>query len=231
MSEYTAAVGEHIDGSDCALAHGFATRLHPLNVRFSRALAAVGVRGSGSLLFSELVTRYAEPHRQYHTLEHVDACLSWLDWFAGSACHPEEVELALWFHDAVYSLGSSANEAASAALARERLTALGARRDAVERIAASVECTRTHSAAGGDAALVVDLDLTILGARQAAFDEFERRIRREYAHVPDDVFRAARLRILEGFVARPEIYGVSVVRAELERPARVNLSRRIAELR
>ncbi|HVU02917.1 MAG TPA: hypothetical protein VHE30_14255 [Polyangiaceae bacterium] len=204
--------------------------LSALATRFERAAAAAGATGPCDAVFRELTARYGEPHRHYHTLAHIDACLAWLDWFSGSAERSEEVELALWFHDAVYDLLSSVNEARSAALARERLAALGVRSDAIGRVAAHIEATATHFAAPGDSALLVDLDLTILAARANDFDSFERKIRSEYAHVSEATYRAARRRVLEGFLSRVEIYKVAPLRAELESAARANLERRIGEL-
>jgi predicted metal-dependent HD superfamily phosphohydrolase len=201
--------------------------------RFARAVVeAGGDARHASAALARLTKRYAEPHRRYHTVDHVEACLTWLDWFAGSADHPEEVELALFFHDAVYEIGSSSNESESASLARAELDQLGVRTDAIERIAKYVEATahREAEVTSGDAALVLDLDLTILGEAADGYDAFERTIREEYAQVPDDVFLAARRRILNQFLARGVIYRVRAVRDQLEARARDNLRRRLTEL-
>jgi predicted metal-dependent HD superfamily phosphohydrolase len=206
------------------------SNLEELRARFGRAAADAGATASCDDVFLELVARYREPHRHYHTLAHISACLIWLDWFSGSAVHPEEVELALWFHDAVYVLGDGANERRSAELARDRLNALGVRSEAIERIVAHIHTTAGHDASGGDAALVVDIDLSVLGTRRGDFEVFERRIRLEYAHVPESAYRAARRRVLEGFLSRARIYQNALLRAEFEAPARANLKRRIREL-
>jgi predicted metal-dependent HD superfamily phosphohydrolase len=201
--------------------------------RFARAVVEAGGDAlHARAALARLTARYAEPHRRYHTVDHVEACLTWLDWFTGSADHPEEVELALFFHDAVYEIGSSSNESESASLARAELGQLGVRADAIERIANHVEATahREAEVASGDAALVLDLDLTILGEGADKYDAFERTIREEYAQVPDDVFLAARRRILNRFLARGVIYRVRAVRDQLEARARDNLRRRLTEL-
>lgn len=200
-----------------------------LQARFQRALAAAGATDAGSALYQELVDRHREPHRHYHTLAHIDACLAWLDWFAGAAEHPHEVELALWFHDAIYTPGAPDNEHRSAALARDRLAALGVPPAAIDRITRAIEATEHHTAAPGDASLVVDLDLTILGAPPATYDRFEHHIRQEYAHVPQPLYTAARRQVLTAFLSRPHIYRLPAIRHELETKARANLQRRIAE--
>lgn len=201
-----------------------------LRSRFARALADAGATQPGNALFDELVSRYCESHRHYHTLAHIDACLVWLDWFAGSTRHSAEVELALWFHDAVYDPRATDNEYRSAQLARDRLASVGAPGSVLDRIAAHVLATEHHVSSGGDAALVVDLDLTILGASTPDFDRFETSIRREYAHVGEPEYVLGRRRVLESFLSKAEIYFVPKIRDEFEVRARANLTRRIAEL-
>jgi predicted metal-dependent HD superfamily phosphohydrolase len=208
-----------------------AARLGALRVRFVNAMRSIGVAVDVGAAFDELTTRYAEAHRHYHTLSHVDACLAWLDWFYASAEHPGEVELALWFHDAVYDPGAADNERRSAELAVDWLERLGGDHEAIRRIASHIENTACHDALRGDAALVNDIDLTILGADRTEFDRFENAIRCEYAAAPDEAFAAGRRQILESFLARDEIFKVSGIRAELEATARANLFRRVGELR
>jgi predicted metal-dependent HD superfamily phosphohydrolase len=204
--------------------------LKELRARFARAVAATGGTGAIDAVFDDLVQRHGEVTRHYHTLTHVDACLAWLDWFSGAAEHPGEVELALWFHDAVYDARRNDNERLSAELARDRLEAIGVEGAAVERIVRHVEATERHAGPGGDSALVVDLDLSILGVAAPEFARFEEQIRREYGHVAEPLYVEGRRRVLEGFLARPEIYRVKEIAAELEARARDNLERRIEEL-
>jgi len=204
-----------------------------LQIRFDRAAIAAGATRASDVTFEMLVARYAEPHRHYHTLTHIEACLAWLDWFHASAEYAEEVELALWFHDAVYDprAGGGQNERQSASLACEALRELGVPAAKLERIARHILETEHHTARNGDAALVVDIDLTILGARPSEFDRFEDQIRKEYAHGSEDLFRVGRRSVLEGFLARRTIFNALPIRDELEATARANLRRRIDELR
>lgn len=204
--------------------------INELRARFLRALSNAGVQSSGAAIFDELLARYGEPHRRYHTLVHVDACLGLLDWYRGSAQHPERIELALWFHDAVYDPRANGNERQSAELARARLGSLGVPLGALSEIEAHVLATQSHQAVDPDAELLLDLDLSILGARSHAYARFEREVREEYAHVPDAQFRAGRSAILRGFLARPEIYRTRTLREEFEARARKNLEQRLLEL-
>lgn len=201
-----------------------------MQVRFMAALGSVGAVADGTRVFHALIARYCEPQRHYHTLEHVDACLAWLDWFAGSATRRGEVELALWFHDAVYEPGSSDNERASAALACRELTAMGVPTASIERIVEAILATAAHEAPVGDAALVVDIDLGILGSSPRAFERFEQQIRREHIHVAEGAYRRGRCAVLQGFLSREHIFTTPAIAALLESPARTNLERAISAL-
>jgi predicted metal-dependent HD superfamily phosphohydrolase len=204
--------------------------LSDLRQRFLRALSDSGVQRSGAALFDELLARYGEDHRRYHTLEHVDACLGFFDWYRGISLHPERVELALWFHDAVYDPRACDNERRSALLARARLGELGLCRAALDDIEAHVLATERHRGGTPDTDLVVDLDLAILGGRARTYARFEQAIREEYAHATEQAFAIGRRAVLAAFLARPEIYRVPALREELEARARLNLERRILEL-
>jgi predicted metal-dependent HD superfamily phosphohydrolase len=181
--------------------------------------------------FDELVARYREPHRRYHTLQHLDECLEKLDELASEAANPEEVELALWFHDAIYDLSRRDNEARSADWARAAVLAAGLPAEIAERVHALVMVTRHHAVpADPDAKIVVDVDLSILGAPAPRFDEYEIQVREEYGLVPDLLYRRTRAGLLREFLARQTIFNTDLFIARCERAARANLERSIAKL-
>ena len=183
-------------------------------------------------LRDELLARYAEPHRAYHTWEHLRECFATLDPVRSLAQRPGEVELALWFHDAVYDPQRHDNEAQSADWLAREVTAVGAEPALPKRLRGLVLATRHHEPPpAGDAALLVDVDLAILGAEPARFDQYEQQIRAEYGFVPEAAFRAARAQILERMLARPRLFATDVLAAQLESPARANLQRSLARLR
>jgi predicted metal-dependent HD superfamily phosphohydrolase len=205
-------------------------RVEALRARFERALREAGAEGDVSGVIDHVFYLHRAPERHYHTLEHVDACLAWLDRFPAIAERPEEVELALWFHDAVYRPGRRNNEARSAELARRHLLELGVDERKAARVAEYVEATEKHEALGGDAALVVDLDLTVLASAPDEYDLFEEKIRREHGYVSRRLFALGRRRVLRGLLARRALYRVPTIREALEAPARGNLARRIETL-
>jgi predicted metal-dependent HD superfamily phosphohydrolase len=199
--------------------------------RWIELWSRLGARGSGAEAFAQLVTAYAEPGRVYHTAEQIRDCLAELDLTRDLAMHPDEVEAGLWFHDVVYRPGAPANEEQSAELARASLSANGVLPETVGRIASLVLATRhADPAQSPDEQLICDIDLSILGQESHRFEEFERRIRGEYAWVPEPVYRHGRSAVLSGFLRRRAIYGTDQFHRRYEQPARANLQRLIAKL-
>lgn len=189
-----------------------------------RAWGGCGASGSGEPVRQQLLQRYSEPARHYHTLQHLGECLQLLQYHRQLAQHAAEVELALWFHDAIYDVRSSSNEADSARWAAEVLTAAGVAEVSVARVQALILSTR-HVAVpqDSDEQLLVDIDLAILGADARRFEQYEVQIRHEYAWVPAWLFRRKRRAILQGFLQRAHIYSTPVLREQFEISARVNL--------
>jgi predicted metal-dependent HD superfamily phosphohydrolase len=181
--------------------------------------------------YEEVVAHYSEPHRRYHTVRHLAECFAqWSD-LRPWAERPGEVELALWFHDAVYDVSRDDNEARSANWAHSCALAAGVGREVADRVRTLVMFTR-HAAepVGIDAQVLVDTDLSILGAAPERFDEYERQVREEYEWVPEFVFRRKRQAILEEMLARPRIFSTALFFRRYEDAARSNLARSITRL-
>lgn len=81
-----------------------------LLISWNRCWSGIGANGDGASLKNDLVTAWNEPQRKYHTLQHLHGCLSIFEEFQHLAEHPHEVELAIWFHDAVYDIKGKNNE-------------------------------------------------------------------------------------------------------------------------
>ncbi len=182
-------------------------------------------------LLANLCERYSEAHRQYHTLQHLDACLRHLSALRGLATRPHEVALALWFHDAIYHLGAADNERRSAEWASHALLSASAEATVVRRVFALSMVTRhEHAPASVDEQVMLDVDLAILGARDSVFDGYEGQVRAEYHAVPEPLFRVNRRRILQGFLLRKRIYHTDMFHGRFEAQAQRNLARSIAAL-
>lgn len=178
----------------------------------------------------DLIDRWSQPHRHYHTVDHLAAVLAVIDRFADVAANPDDVRLAAWFHDAVYDPTAGDNEARSAALAEVELDKRGRAADNVTRL---VLLTDGHHVADGDTdgALLADADLAILAAGPDVYDRYAADVRREYAHVPDELFRIGRATVLRGLVELPTLFRIVPPREHWERAARANLERELHNLR
>jgi predicted metal-dependent HD superfamily phosphohydrolase len=199
--------------------------------RWTALWSWLGARGDGRQIFHQLLSTYSASSRAYHNAAHIQHCLTELDGSRGLAQRPDEIEAALWFHDAVYVPGRSDNEHRSGELAHTALSEAGVNLDAVQRVVAMVLATRHEAPVDDlDTQLVCDIDLSILGSAPAQFDEFERQIRQEYLRVPSPLYRRSRAAVLRRFLLRPSIYQTAAFRARYETAARENLERLLVAL-
>lgn len=183
-------------------------------------------------LLARLRRCYAEPHRHYHSLAHIEALQRWFAPHRALAREPALIEAAIWFHDAVYNTRRQDNEARSAAMASEELGALGWPAAAAERVAALVLATQQHhaEASDSDAWLFLDLDLSVLGQSTPRYTAYADAVRAEYAWVEDAAYRSGRARVLQDFLAREHIYRTPVLHDVWEVAARYNLRAELAAL-
>jgi len=177
----------------------------------------------------DLIARWSEPQRHYHTLTHLERMLHVVHEWADQADDPRAVALACWFHDAIYDPTSADNETASADLARSVLTALGVDPAEVVRL---VLLTATHAVEPGDrnGALLADADLAILATDPVTYAAYATAVRAEYAHVPDDAFARGRAAVLRRLLALPQLFHVPPLHAEWEARARANLTAELGVL-
>ena len=173
--------------------------------RWAKLMGAFGF-GANEDTFHSLNAAYTEKHRYYHTREHIQACLEHFNDFSSQAEHPEEIEIALWFHDSIYNPLSSNNERKSADWASSFLLANGARPEAVERVRRLIMATQHNVAIHTkDESILLDIDLSILGADAKTYDMFEKAVRQEYRIIPMFIYRRNRAEVLNSFLLRPHI--------------------------
>lgn len=171
---------------------------------------------------ARLTEAYAEPSRAYHTLQHLEECLTACDEarLTGQVQRPDELELALWFHDVVYDPRSRDNEEQSASLAMDFLGHHQAR----ARVTDLILLTFDHRPRGGeDDAWMIDIDLSIFAQDLERVREYERQIRQEYAWVEWPQYREKRLEILTSFLARNRLYLTNDFHQRLDQKARIHL--------
>ncbi|MGV9311736.1 HD domain-containing protein [Streptomyces sp. NPDC003691] len=207
-----------------------------LRERWARALTgarAAGGPGPDPLPYAEnLLARWSEPQRRYHTTGHLIAVLDRVDLLADEAADPDLVRLAAWFHDAVYRPDRSENEERSAALAERALPEAGLGAAATAEVARLVRLTVTHAPGPGDSngAVLCDADLAVLASPPEGYRAYARAVREEYAFVPDDAFRAGRAAVLRQLLELPGLFHTPYGAREWEAAARANMAAELARL-
>lgn len=198
---------------------------------WARVWAELGVVCASRETHEKLLRHYGEPHRAYHTRQHLEECLHVRRLVNAACLAPAEVDLALWFHDAIYDPLRSDNELRSAQWLDDVARESGLSDEVRRRLYDLVMVTRHDGApASADEAVLVDTDLAIIGASAERFDEYDRQVRREYRYVPHFVYRSKRRQVLESFLARGRIYTTAPYFDALEQQARANLARAIDRL-
>lgn len=177
----------------------------------------------------DLIARWSEPHRRYHTVDHLTRMLDVVDAYASHATDPTAVRLACWFHDAIYDPTRPDNEERSAELAASMLGALGVPAYEVLRL---IRLTSIHEVSPGDrnGELIADADLAILATEPHVYADYARQVRDEYVFVSDADFRQGRTTILRRFLDRPAIYRMPTTHARWEAQARANITAEIDAL-
>ncbi|MFC9290777.1 hypothetical protein [Streptomyces sp. NPDC057052] len=202
--------------------------LDALRTRFARALGAARAPAPGPdpLPYADdLLGRWQEPQRRYHTLTHLTAVLDRIDTLREYADDPDVVRLAGWFHDAVHLPDRSENEDRSARLAERALPEAGLPRAKTAEVARLVRLTVTHDPADDDrdGQVLCDADLAILAAPPSAYAAYTAEIREEYHFVPNDAFREGRADVLRHLLGLPRLFRTPYGASEWEATARYNM--------
>ena len=184
----------------------------------------------------DLLALYGEPHRHYHTLTHINTVLREATQLAEeldlNVADREMLMLAVCAHDVVYDGRPGDDERASAVWARTQLADADIDEDVVAHVGDLILATINHQADIEDrvADVLLDADLSILGASPDAYDAYALAVREEYSQVPDRVWRAGRADIMSRLLDREHLYRTPGARGRWEAAARANLQRELARL-
>ncbi|MEU5728379.1 hypothetical protein ACFV27_12285 [Streptomyces antimycoticus] len=176
----------------------------------------------------DLLTRWAEPQRRYHTTDHLLAVLDRVDELLPhvQAPDPAAIQLAAWFHDAVYLPDRSTNEERSARLAERALTEAAVPAPRTAETVRLVLVTRDHDPAEGDTngEVLCDADLAVLAGSPAAYGAYAAAVREEYGFVPDDAFRQGRANVLRHLLGLSRLFRTPEGHDRWEEAARRNMA-------
>ncbi|MEU7602464.1 hypothetical protein AB0B78_16010 [Streptomyces sp. NPDC040724] len=205
-----------------------------LQARWRATVAAAGATADRdpAPYADRLLAAWAEPQRRYHTTAHLADVLARIDVLAPHAADLAAVQLAAWFHDAVYRPDRSENEERSAALAERALPELGIAAARTAEVARLVRLTVTHDPAPGDTdgEVLCDADLAVLAGAPEAYAGYAAAVRAEYGFVPDEAFRTGRAAVLRQLLDLPRLFRTPYGTTHWEAPARANLAAELAAL-
>ena len=162
--------------------------------------------GSSDMVFDELVSLYTGPDRHYHCAEHIRFCLDKLDEAREAGNYSINVEMAVWFHDAIYEAGDSENERKSASWFAQ-CTRGHLSREMIDEISQLIVATTHRDTPNSwQEKLLVDVDLSSFGLPWEKFLEDGHNIRLEFGHLSDEEFVSNQSRFLNGLLERPVIF-------------------------
>jgi predicted metal-dependent HD superfamily phosphohydrolase len=182
-------------------------------------------------VYRDLEGHYSHPNRHYHDLRHIGACLKHFDAINGQLTRPDAVEMALWFHDAVYQPDADDNERRSAELFLG-LAEGGADSSFLEVVRDLVMMTAHPSKPTSvDEQFTVDIDLASFGLPWEVFIRLGELVRNEFPHLSDRDFESVQLQFFEELAGQPYFFFTDFFRSRYEAAAQSNLRRRITQLR
>jgi predicted metal-dependent HD superfamily phosphohydrolase len=202
-----------------------------LQASWSRCWKQLNARETGDVLMGQLIVAYNEEHGKYHTEQHLRECLICLEKYRHLATRPEEAEMAIWFHDAVYDVNCKDNEKISADWAVRELTAALVEKRCTNRVYDLIMATQhTQPPKSVDQGLIIDIDLSILGSSESRFDEYESQIRDEYSYVSDQKFNQERRNVIKRFIESGQLYNLREISTSYYKQAKSNLTRSLNKL-
>lgn len=180
--------------------------------------------------YLELERHYSEPHRHYHTIRHIDSCLKHMDTIQFNNSN-RAIELAIWFHDAIYNPLRKNNEEKSAELAAYWLKELAEPDEVIEAVKHFIILTKHPSEPNTiDEKYLLDIDLSILGAEPTTYLKYESWVRDEYNHIPNFIYSRGRKKLLRSFLQQKRIYKTEKFHNLFEHQAKSNIQLAIIKL-
>jgi predicted metal-dependent HD superfamily phosphohydrolase len=184
--------------------------------------------------WDEIFRCYNEPTRAYHTLEHIQVLVELIGEYSHVINDKSMLLFAAFYHDIVYTAGSSTNEKDSALIARARMKQFQVPDDIISETQELIQLTKSHAdvspSVTKDMLLFLDMDLSILGTTPDTYRRYYRNVRKEFKSYPDLMFRQGRKSFLNSQLKRPYIFHTQQFRERYEATARVNMLSEMNEL-
>jgi len=157
-----------------------------MNYYYERKLESFGIP-------HKTCDRYAEPHRFYHTWDHIQ---SMLDMAQAMGILTDDLLLAIIFHDIIYDPKGDMNEELSVEHLQHWV-----QNEAVNQ---AILDTKTHKATSELSEQLIKLDLSVLNDTFENFVEYENKIFKEYQWVDYSSYKERRIEILKSYNVNPD---------------------------
>jgi predicted metal-dependent HD superfamily phosphohydrolase len=182
-------------------------------------------------LWLEIFTKYSEPKRQYHTIDHIEALLFDLNEVKEKIEDWETTLFAVFYHDILYKASSNSNEEDSSKMAHKRLTEIGYPDDKIVKCLKMIMATKHHEfSKDNDTNYLIDVDLSILGKTPDDYQKYTEQIRMEYSIYPDFMYLSGRKKVLQHYMQMNAIYKTEYFFKKYEQQARINIVNELNEL-
>jgi len=182
-----------------------------------------------AVVYGDLFARLQEPGRRFHNIGHIDDCLRRLEEVRPHLQDADAVEVALWFHDAVYVPGDPTNERRSAELFLSH--GVGARPLFRRRVTALILTTRRNrTPRGNDCRFIDDIDLAGFGSPWEEFMYNGDLLRREFASQSDADYYRGLGSFLTALRRRPRLFRTDWFAKRYEAQAQRNLVRLLGDI-
>lgn len=182
--------------------------------------------------FRAIIAAYTDSGRHYHTLRHLCDIFTLLDQYRYQLENPLAVDLAVFYHDIIYSTYNHDNEERSAKYAQQDLQLLGCSTNLINLVTDLITATKQHKPLQqtNDFYCFLDADLAILAAPPDTYKQYTKNIRQEYSSVPNLLYRQGRAKVLRAFLERASIYYFSDMHKQFDPIARTNMLDELAML-
>jgi len=176
-------------------------------------------------IWNEIKKAYSSNGRYYHNLNHTGDMIKSSIAYADKIEDIKTVQLAIFYHDVVYSSKRNDNEEMSAKLATDHLIKLNFPAQKIEKCCNYIIATKGHVGLidQTDLNYFLDFDLQKLGSCWDEYVEYSGQIRLEYLFYPDIVYKPGRKKVLEHFLKLEKIYKSPEFIDLYEKQARSNL--------
>lgn len=202
-----------------------------MHLRFIEICLSLNAKSSCSDSYGNLVSLYSGSQRYYHNWSHINGCMEEFDRARSYVQNPAALQLALFYHDAVYDTRAKDNEEKSAQFMQQEMQTCGIPLEALELPHNLIMATKHDiEPASIDEQIIISIDLAGLGKSPEDFDRYGANIRQEYGWVDPETYGRERAAVLQGFLDKKHIYPFFLFREMYEQQARENLQRSIERL-